>query len=72
MVLSAFEGISKVTGQGKRDGATSADNKTPEVCLSDVTSEQRPDRKKKEVPYEDQREMYSRQRAAEVKVLRQK
>ena len=45
MVLSAFEGISKVTGQGKRDGATSADNKTPEVCLSDVTSEQRPDRK---------------------------
>ena len=25
MVLSAFEGISKVTGQGKKDGATSAD-----------------------------------------------
>ena len=71
MVLSAFEGISKVTGQGKKDGATSAD-KTPEVCLSDVTSEQRPNRKQKEAPYENQREMYSRQRAAEVKVLRQK
>ena len=46
MVLSAFEGISKVTGPRKRDGATSAD-KTPEVCLSDVTSEQRPNRSRK-------------------------